>query len=524
MKRFSLLAVALAGCASPILPTGERTAAVQLARAEHRAIPLEQRAAYYLTVARTASRDFDSPTKDNVARRTYNEAVAGLVTLLRTAEGGRGWNRPLTVSHEGERYHLRFAAKRRDGIWDPGYFTSIVPAEEIELKTLKPNRQAGIGAALVGVRKAQPPEPQSPPLPGVSAPVTAVVDFHGRDATLSLVDPTEMPRCDVAGKARPLEADFAAPLAYYPRQAEVWNGVMGALRVERHMDKTGLFRMQPYDPGRIPLIFVHGLISTPQMWRSVINELERDPEIRARYQCWVFRYPTGNPPAYSAMRLREELATARRLHPGMKRYVLVGHSMGGILSRMQATTLERDDWDVIGKDKAVVLFAKAPPGGLMSRASLFKADPHVARAIFICAPHRGSDMASGPLGKIGRSLIALPAGLVSTATGMVGDTASILTGNAKQLPNSVTGLSTRNPMLKALDAQPVRAPYHNIIGDQGKGDSPLSSDGVVPYWSSHLPRPVSERIVPGPHGACELPETIAELRRILRQHLQQTDR
>lgn len=485
---------------------------------------VEQRIARYLATAEASSRSFDSPEDRENARQTYNRAVTGLVTVLRSSEDGRLWNQPRTFVAEGNVYRLRYASKTGHGVWSPGYFTSFVPANDVDLKNLKPNRQGGLGGSLVGVRKTNPPEPQIPPLPGVSAPVTAVLDFKGRDATLTLVDPGEKPHFPVGGIERTLEADYAAPLAYYPRQAETWNGLMGALRVEQHMDKTGLFMMQPYDPDRIPLIFVHGLISTPQMWRSVINELERDPVIRERYQCWVFRYPTGNPPAYSAMRLREELATARRLHPGMKRYVLVGHSMGGILSRMQATMLDRDDWNVIGKDKAAELFAKATPGSVVDRACIFQADPHVARVVFICAPHRGSEMATGPLGKIGRSLIKLPATLASTATGLMGDTLSIFTGDAKQLPNSVTGLSPRNPMLKVVDTKPMSAPYHSIIGDRGKGDTPQSSDGVVPYWSSHLPRPVSERIVPGPHGACELPETIAELRRILRAHARQTDR
>jgi hypothetical protein len=61
-------------------------------------------------------------------------------------------------------------------------------------------------------------------------------------------------------------------------------------------------------------------------------------------------------------------------------------------------------------------------------------------------------------------------------------------------------------------------PYHSIIGDRGKGDAPNSSDGVVPYWSSHLNEARSEKIVPSGHGAHENPEGIAELARILRAH------
>jgi hypothetical protein len=61
--------------------------------------------------------------------------------------------------------------------------------------------------------------------------------------------------------------------------------------------------------------------------------------------------------------------------------------------------------------------------------------------------------------------------------------------------------------------------YHSIIGDQGKGDTPDSSDGIVPYWSSHLDGAASEKIVPSGHGSERSPEGIEELERILHEHL-----
>ena len=93
------------------------------------------------------------------------------------------------------------------------------------------------------------------------------------------------------------------------------------------------------------------------------------------------------------------------------------------------------------------------------------------------------------------------------------------TGSARRLPNSVSGLSPNNPSLKIVNSARITAPYHSIIGDRGKGDSPNSTDGVVPYWSSHLDGAKSELIVPGPHGSCNLPQTIGELKRILRLRL-----
>ena len=517
-----LTALAITACAPTALPPEEgahRTAVMHLKQAASKSLPAEQRAALYLESAKEASALFASPASGAAARVIYNQAATDLTVLLRSARHGNLWNRPLTLASGSTTYRLRFAKATRDGVWDPAYFTSFTPAANVDLKTIKHrNRQDGIGGALVGVHKTNPLEHFSP-LVGVTAPVTAVLDFKGQDVTLSLIDPTEKPKARVAGNERPLDADFSAALAYYPQKSEYWEGIMGALRVSDYMKTTGLYMLQPYDPDRIPLIFVHGLISTPRMWRNVINELEKDPLLRERYQCWVFAYPTGNPPLYSALRLREELEKLQQLYPNSRDYVLVGHSMGGILSRTQVTTLDRSAWDAMGKDKATRFFGPVKKGSLIDRATIFQANPHVDRAIFICTPHRGSEMAIGTLGELAIRLISLPTDLVSTVAGSVGSSIAILTGDPKRMPTSIDGLSPRNPTLKVLDASPITVPHHSIIGDRGKGDTPKSSDGVVEYWSSQLKSAKSEMIVPGPHGACELPETIDELRRLLRLHL-----
>jgi len=517
-----LAALAFSSCSPNGLPPAEglhQSAVTQLRAARKEKHTPEQRAVLYLNSAREAAGLLDSPNSGASARVIYNTAAAELVALLRSADQGQLWNRAGTLSHGGTTYHLRFAKPTSDGVWNPNHFTSFTPAAGVDLKTIeRRNRVDGFGGALVGVRKMDPLEPFSP-LVGVAAPVTAVLDFKGADATLSLIDPTGKSKARISGRVRTLDADFSAPLAYYPQRNELVEGFMGALRVQERMNITGLYMLQPYDPDRIPLVFVHGLISTPRMWRNVINELEKDPEIRRRYQCWVFGYPTGNPPLYSALRLREELAKVRQRYPDSKGMVLVGHSMGGILSRTQVTTVERHHWDVIGEDVADRFFSKVKTGSLVERSTLFQANPHVDRAVFICTPHRGSEMAIGTIGELAMRLIALPGDLASTITSTVGDSIAVITGDAERLPNSVSGLSPQNPTFKVLDTRPITVSHHSIIGDRGKGDTPDSSDGVVEYWSSHLKSAKSEKIVPGPHGACEMPETIDELRRILHLHL-----
>jgi len=511
----------LANCTHQGLPPaegGHRSAVVSLKQAASQSLAVEQRAALYLDAVREASALLDSPASGEAARTIYNRAAADLTVLLRSADQGRLWNHPLTLASGGHTYQLRFARKSGDGNYSPDYFTSFTPASEVDIDSVENrHRQDGIGGALVGTRKTNPLEPFTPRI-GVTAPVTTVLAFKDRDVTLTLLDPTVTTRTRIAAKERVLEADFSAPLAHYPHESELWNGLMGALHADKRMATTGLIQLQPYDPARIPLVFIHGLVSTPRMWRNVINELETDPVLRRRYQCWVFSYPTGNPPGYSAMRLRDELQKVRQLHPESKDMVLVGHSMGGILTRMQVTTIGRDDWKVIGQDKADSLFRNVKPGDLIDRCATFQANPHIARAVFICTPHRGSKMAIGTLGDLAIRMISLPVDLASTATKALGSSVALFTGDAGRMPTSIDGLSPNNPTFRVLDSLPIAVPHHSIIGDRGKGDSPNSSDGVVEYWSSHLKSATSEKIVPGPHGACEMPETLAELRRILHLH------
>jgi hypothetical protein len=113
-------------------------------------------------------------------------------------------------------------------------------------------------------------------------------------------------------------------------------------------------------------------------------------------------------------------------------------------------------------------------------------------------------------------LIRLPLKVVSAIPNSV--LAAVAPNNDQkkyQIPTSISGLSPSNTLFKALDKLPIEAPHNSIIGDRGRGDTPNSSDGVVPYWSSHLDSAQSEVIVPTDHGAMKSPKAVAEIRRIL---------
>jgi pimeloyl-ACP methyl ester carboxylesterase len=486
-------------------------------------VPVETRAANYLRAAAATAPLLGSGAPPTPAVNTYNAAAAELTLLLRSAEVGRLWDRRLTLADKNTAYHLRLEPGRYPSTWSPDFFSSFEDPNKIKHTLIRKEvTQDGVGGPLVGVRSVTPPE-EFAPAKGMTAAVTATLDFHGSDAVLALRQPSSDPFARVEGKTRPLAADFSAPISYFqPPKNLLLSDLMGTLRGANRMEKTGLYFLEPYDPSRIPVVFVHGLMSSPFTWVKTINGLQQDPEIRKRYQPWVFGYATGNPIFYSALQLREELAKVDKLYPNHLPYVVVGHSMGGMLTHAQVTTVTRSMWE---NDKKMGSFAKSvfannSSDSLIVRALTYRANPRIKRVVFICTPHRGSDMASGGIGGLGISLIRLPFQLLSTMTNaLTGAELVQLTGSAKRFPNSIWGLKPTNPSFPVVNEPPMTVPYHSIIGDRGKGDCPNCSDGVVAYWSSHLDGAKSERIVPGPHGSAELPETIAELDRILRLNL-----
>jgi hypothetical protein len=193
--------------------------------------------------------------------------------------------------------------------------------------------------------------------------------------------------------------------------------------------------------------------------------------------------------------------------------------MGGLLSQAQVTTITRADWEKTLGAVGMELFATLKPADLVAKATTFKANPRIKRVVFICTPHRGSKMASGGIGSLAISLISLPADLTTTMKSEIPEETLRKINNGR-LPNSVSNLKPNAPYLAVLNKESIKARYHSIIGNRGRpGPLADSSDGVVPYWSSHLDGAQSECIVPGPHGSCQLPQTIAELDRILRLHL-----
>ena len=135
---------------------------------------------------------------------------------------------------------------------------------------------------------------------------------EARVCTLELIDPVRHQTVGAGPDELPLEIDLTTPLAYMWSHTDLdryrWSGL---LRPEQNLERANLLLIRPYEPGKIPVVMVHGLISSPLAWIPMLNELLRDPEIQQRYQFMLYMYPTGVPIPIAAASLRDSLRQAR---------------------------------------------------------------------------------------------------------------------------------------------------------------------------------------------------------------------
>jgi pimeloyl-ACP methyl ester carboxylesterase len=458
---------------------------------------------------------------DASAIPSYNYTVGRLIESLE-ASGADPWSMPMSISGAGGIQSLKGIASK----YIEPVSGQLLPADTLRFSGEYADYHAqvsGVGAPIayisslgvIGHRQIREKSPMNN--------LTAIVRFEGQSAKLELIDPYQAETVVLAGKSHPLAADFRAATMYGLSKSRIDKlGLARLLRPSRYNDTANLNFVQPYDPKRIPILLVHGLQDTPASFVPLYLELLKDPVIRKNYQFWVFSYPSGYPYPYSASLLRNELNEVKDQFPNHKNIVIIGHSMGGLISRLMVTDVRDKLWiKAFGKSPSETNLTGASHDLLMD-SLVFHDRKEIDRAIFFSAPHRGSVIASNWIGSIASRLVKMPSFFADVRDAAYSVATIDLAGVAMQkVPNSIGTLKPNNPFVVEINKHPIvsRVPYHSVVGDRGKGDTPNSSDGVVAYWSSHLDGADSEKIVPSGHSSHQDPEGIAEARRILLLHL-----
>jgi hypothetical protein len=159
-------------------------------------------------------------------------------------------------------------------------------------------------------------------------------------AVLDLANPVEIAAVKIGPARPPLAADLTAPLLDV-LEGTPRSGIQGFLQPFGRGDtQPKLEFLEPHVPGRIPVVFIHGLASDEGTWFDMLNELRAWPEFHRRFEPWVFHYPTGASFLQMAATLRRQLTAAvtsldpQGRDPALRRLVLVGHSMGGLHAKM----------------------------------------------------------------------------------------------------------------------------------------------------------------------------------------------
>lgn len=415
-------------------------------------------------------------------------------------------------------------------------FDQFLLADQFRVRGLSVrNRDSGIGTPLICV-----PRTDSKLKLGVSVPATALLRAPASLAELASgqsVCPLELhsgiSESTVAiGPARlPLEIDLTACRAYNLNQSTIWKlGKLDFLAPAEHITNQ-LILHEPFDPKRVPIVFVHGTFSSPVTWAEMANTLTADPVLRDRFQVWNFIYGSGNPLLKSIADLRTALTEqVEKVDPAgtnqvLRQMVVIGHSQGGLLAK--GTAVDNGDilWRVVTTNRFEDVKLADPERAEIQRLIFYKPLPFVSRVVFISTPHRGSYLSGGLVRQIGRSLVSLPGDLASSGKSLLSFSAGseaneFLKG---KMPTSLDGMSPKNPALLAMAEIPV-APgvkAHSIIPVLEEDNLAGAKDGVVAYKSAHVDYVESEFVLKDKHTCLNNPAAIEEVRRILHLHLDQ---
>ena len=430
--------------------------------------------------------------------------------------------------------HLRLAdGEVMSGLGD---YEEVLLADQFRVRGLSVrNREPGLGSPLICVSPLNSDlgiRPSAPVTMFLRGPASLGELTEGvHECSLELHSSLDGATVAVGDRQVPLEIDLTTYRAYTLNQATIWK--LGPLQFMAPAERlrSQLLLNQPFDPQKIPVVFVHGTFSSPVTWAEMANTLADDPRLRGRYQIWSFIYGSGNPLVQSISEFRAALKAAVQqrdpegTNTALRQMVIVGHSQGGLLTK--ATSIETGDrvWRVMSTNRFDDLQISDEKRAQFRELLFYEPLPFVKRVVFISTPHRGSYLSGGLARQLAQWFVSLPGTVASWGSEITkltegSEARRFLRG---RLPTSLDGMSPRNPGLLAVAEIPV-VPHirsHSIISVDGDDVAPKGGDGVVKYTSAHAEFVDSEFIVRSPHSCLNNPATIEEVRRILYEHLDQ---
>lgn len=462
------------------------------------------------------------------ADQTYHRALSGLI------EAGQRFGRldprgQLTIYDPRKRI---IPITYQGFAWQPHDFSSLMAATEFKAHDIAHSyMNCGLGVPLVGIRhsacKDETFYSQRTSFAVTAVLRPAVAEELGGQSVLEFYNPNSVHYANWNGASAALSSDLTAPLAATVKESprQYLSGFTAPTDTEV---KPQLIFGEPYQRGKIPVVFIHGLYSDPITWIDTANELQAQADIYARYQFWLFRYPTGGALLESVATLRQRLQQAhdclapQRDDPALDQMILVGHSLGGLVAKMQIVTSHDILWNKVALKPFSSLRASSEIEARLAKDFFFDPLPFVTRVVFIATPHQGSSLARRLAGRVGSSLVRFNVDEETTYRETVGANCDLFRPEiARRRPTSVDLLEPTSPFLAALQEMPLLpcVHLHSIIGTGGTHVVGEESDGVVNVSSAKQCGVESEIYVHAKHEKVHRdPEAILEIERILRLH------
>lgn len=369
------------------------------------------------------------------------------------------------------------------------------------------------------------------PPEGITRALTAWIEVgEGGTPRLVMTDPLHHPSIAMGPRTAILATDTTAPLAALIDKTRInrlalWTLVGGQQLAKRE----GLYLLEDYDPNKIPVIMLHGLGRSPLVWASLTNMMFSSPELRARYQVWHVVYPTNTPVLLNRLRVQRfidqgwAILDPQDTVPAHKDMVLIGHSMGGVVSRLLTSNSGELIWRAVFDVPPSQLAGSPEDIALVSDIFHFHAYPGVTQAIFLASPHLGSPVADHFLGEFALRFVHAHSPELDALKRLSDANAShipavLLKDYTTKGLSSVSTLRAGQPVSHAAHAlMPVAGVRYDTFAGSLPGENP-PGDGVVPLQSAILEGATSTTIVKDGHALYRNKEVLAKILDILRQH------
>lgn len=355
--------------------------------------------------------------------------------------------------------------------------------------------------------------------------LTGTQIINGAPFKIQILNPYQYHTTEVNLKPYTFTANYSVPFGLWLSENNLGSaGYKTLLNREQNLIMPHLFMLEPYQPNKKIIVMIHGLASSPEAWIALTNNIMGDKVLRDNYQVWQVFYSTNMPIFESRFQihalLKQAFATTEPNSESSKNAVLIGHSMGGIISRLLVS-----DQDI--STQAIPLMSAAQKHKLdqepiIKERFIFRSLPQFSRAIFIASPHHGTPYADRWFTNFAKKIIVLPQNFFNAIEFNQSTTGNKHNLNQGLAFNGASNLSPNSSFMKLTsDILPnQKFIYHSIMGNQVKSHDPQKmNDGFVPYLSSHLTGQSSVKVIQGGHSIQETPEAVLELRRILRDNL-----